>query len=611
MAKDLVINNGKIDTTKLVGAPNVRQINYILNADAEVDTSGWATYADAAQATPVDGTGGTAQTDLWIRSTTSPIRGAGSFRLDKTGSATRQGQGASYNFTIDKADQAKVLTVSFDYEVVSGTYATGDLTVYVYDVTNAQVIQPAGFQVEALGSGVQNKLIATFQTASNSTSYRLILHVASASTQNYTLAFDNVTVGPQTVQYGPPITDWQSYTPTFNGFGTPTSVDMYYRRIGDSVQIYGRFAVGTPTAVEARIGLPSGMAVENSDLPKIVGEWIRNNSLANQVKQGRLTAAAGFTYLTFNYVDTATAAAAGTQQTGFNIISPSEVMWINAFVQVQGWGSSVVMSDSTDTRVVSFYANNTSNQVLTAASTLVSFPNNISDSHGAWSGNNTYTVPVPGDYYVNMIATTTTGAGDIYAYVNNVQSNHILGMTNTNQVFNGGSLFRGLRAGDLITLKSGGNCTLLGGATVCSLNIFRLSGPSAIAATESVSVLGSGTISNATYTAATPIRFTPTSNSHSAYSNATGKFTAPVSGNYLVTAFQDIVTGLSAGNNIRLYINDVQSTILGANPSSTYPVGGSGVVRMLAGQTLDFRISASCTLSSASNWYSITRIGNY
>ena len=33
-------------------------INYILNPDAEAGTTGWATYADTAAATPVDGTGG-------------------------------------------------------------------------------------------------------------------------------------------------------------------------------------------------------------------------------------------------------------------------------------------------------------------------------------------------------------------------------------------------------------------------------------------------------------------------------------------------------------------------------------------------------------------------
>lgn len=57
----------------------------------------------------------------------------------------------------------------------------------------------------------------------------------------------------------PIMTDWQAYTPTFAGLGSPTSIAMYWRRVGDSVQIQGRFTVGTPTTTEARIGLPTGL----------------------------------------------------------------------------------------------------------------------------------------------------------------------------------------------------------------------------------------------------------------------------------------------------------------------------------------------------------------
>ena len=46
-------------------------INYITNGTAEDDTTGWATYADAAGTKPVDGTGGSA-TITWTRNTTTP-----------------------------------------------------------------------------------------------------------------------------------------------------------------------------------------------------------------------------------------------------------------------------------------------------------------------------------------------------------------------------------------------------------------------------------------------------------------------------------------------------------------------------------------------------------
>jgi hypothetical protein len=152
-------------------------INYIDNPDAETATTGWATYADAAATTPVNGTGGAATT-TWTRTTSNPLRGVASFLLTKD-AANRQGEGASYDFTIDDADKAKILSVSFDYEIASGTYADDDVLVYIYDVTNSALIQPAGYKLK--NATIENKHTATFQTASNSTSYRLILHVSSTS----------------------------------------------------------------------------------------------------------------------------------------------------------------------------------------------------------------------------------------------------------------------------------------------------------------------------------------------------------------------------------------------------------------------------------------------
>lgn len=51
------------------------------------------------------------------------------------------------------------------------------------------------------------------------------------------------------------ITPWVAYTPTFTGFGTVSSVEVWSRRVGDTLQIRGRFTSGTSTAVEARVTL--------------------------------------------------------------------------------------------------------------------------------------------------------------------------------------------------------------------------------------------------------------------------------------------------------------------------------------------------------------------
>jgi hypothetical protein len=51
------------------------------------------------------------------------------------------------------------------------------------------------------------------------------------------------------------ITDWVAYTPTFQGFGSPSSIQVYSRRVGDTLQIRGRFTSGTTTGSQARMTL--------------------------------------------------------------------------------------------------------------------------------------------------------------------------------------------------------------------------------------------------------------------------------------------------------------------------------------------------------------------
>jgi hypothetical protein len=48
---------------------------------------------------------------------------------------------------------------------------------------------------------------------------------------------------------------WNPYTPTFTGFGTVTNVQIWSRRVGESLEVRGRFQAGTTTATEARMTL--------------------------------------------------------------------------------------------------------------------------------------------------------------------------------------------------------------------------------------------------------------------------------------------------------------------------------------------------------------------
>jgi hypothetical protein len=168
-------------------------INHITNPEAWVDVSGWATYADAAASAPVDGTGGAPTvTNTRTIAGAELVRGTTGFKFSKD-AANRQGEGKSFDFSIDPVDQGKELSISFDYKT-SANYVDDDVAVFIYDVTNANLITPISNGL--LASTIGDKADVSFTAASNSTSYRLILHVTSVNALAYDVFASFYRVGP-------------------------------------------------------------------------------------------------------------------------------------------------------------------------------------------------------------------------------------------------------------------------------------------------------------------------------------------------------------------------------------------------------------------------------
>lgn len=203
-------------------------INYIENPDAESDTAGYATYADAASSVPTDGTGGS-PTVTYTRSTSAPLRGAASFLLTKD-AANRQGEGASYAFSIDSADVNKSLQISFDVDASDANYVANDMAVYIYDVTNAALITPASVNIAAAKYTLQTTFVA-----SNSTSYRLIFHVASTNASAYAVKFDNISVGPELAALGVSVVDFPTSAISASNFTNATGLTITGRCSGQRV----------------------------------------------------------------------------------------------------------------------------------------------------------------------------------------------------------------------------------------------------------------------------------------------------------------------------------------------------------------------------------------
>ena len=104
--------------------------------------------------------------------------------------------------------------------------------------------------------------VAGAGTINSGTTSQLAYYAASGTTlsglataNNGVLVTDGSGVPSISTTTLPMLTDWVAYTPTIVGFGTPTDVEVWSRRVGDSLEVRGRFVSGTSTVTEAQIYL--------------------------------------------------------------------------------------------------------------------------------------------------------------------------------------------------------------------------------------------------------------------------------------------------------------------------------------------------------------------
>lgn len=634
----------------------VGNVNYITNYNFETDTSGYAAYADAAGTTPVDGTGGSPSATI-TRITSGQLRGNASGRITK-GATNRQGDGVSYDFSIDAADKAKPCAITFDY-TVSANFVSGDssdVRVFIYDVTNAVLITPAPYTIQG-GTGNNWQFKAVFQTAYNSTSYRVIWHIATTNASAWTMDIDQVSVGPQAVSYGPPLGDWTAYTPTYGaGFGTVANSSMYYRRVGDSVQILGSFQCGTVAASVASFTLPSGMAIDYTKVSTGVGAkhgmfLISHGELLLSNNDGGAVFSDGSTTGTLYFGQTGSASSTFAKMNG-NSAHTSNYIFVEATVPVSGWSSTVLMSNDTDTRVVACrYRMNSAQNITYAAIRFLDFSTKDYDTHGAVSGagngiNATATstwrfvAPVPGYYHVDagfsfQSSATIGNVVEIDLYKNGSLSGVLARCTAQNTTtatyYARGSGDVYLTAGDYISIGIYQDFANPSGNSPSSqdmyqwVSIHRLTGPSAIAATETViETRRMGTQAVSAGVGYTPLEFANSEKSThggwttgSGYNSGTGawtttpKWTAPVSGEYEVTVHVEVdaSTNYTTGqaNQIVVYKNGsalpgsvaLDVTWAWAGNTTPYYLKGTRHVTLTAGDYLEVRMASGGGTSSA------------
>lgn len=596
--------------------------NLIPNPDMETNTTaGWllgnvTLTSNFPSGVPTFGSGASGTLSLAV-TTSSPLAGSYSLRYADSAATTAGNFVATDAITVQPGNQARVLQLTADYRVTSGAAtanfsgtASNSLGVAIYDITNAVWIQPAGVYNLVQNSGV-GKLSATVQTPSNSTSLRVVIYNANATSGALTVDFDNVYLGPQIVAQGAAMADAKAVTVT-GSWVSNTTYTCFETQIGDQCTYRFRALLsGAPTATSFILNLPAGRTI---DTAKLAAAQASSSLLGmgTAFDNGTETYPVGVEYQSPTSIACRVLVASGANLTSGAAVTQAAPFtfgntdWVEGTftVPIVGLSSNTVMSNDTDTRVISFNGTYSGTQAVTANVTNISMTAGV-DRAGTWNGTQ-FVVPVSGDYLVSGAVNVSTTATSIAVYRNAATAtsySFFSASAAANTQSAGSVLVTGCVAGDTISLRSNVSCNVLN----ASIGIFRLSGPATIAASEKVVAIYQDTAGSVMSRSTSGGNDTPWTtvpyptrivDSHSAMSS--GVFTAPIAGQYQVNACAAVnnVSG-NTRSQMRLFKNN--TTIVGRGS----PGGGAGedasgnaiasasvsmIVDLLAGETVRAQI---------------------
>lgn len=584
--------------------------------------------------------------------TTTQLLGVGSLQMT-VATAWTSGQGfALPSFTVQKAHLGKVLTFSFYYNALSGganinwsgLLASQTAQIWIYDVTAAAWVQPTGYlgMNQNSGTGV---VTGTFQSSVVSgQQYQLFIFAGANTGGPITIDFDQFYIGPQTSPIGAAITQPIAYTPTFTNFGTMSAVFATWQRIGNSVRVVGNCTTGTLAGAIGSISLPPGLSIDTTLI-------LANNTsgFGTKVGDARGNAANAFAALvtatsTSTTVVYTAAAVSNTAQlvpsNANNAFQTAAPLSFEFTVPVAGWNSNVQLSSDTDTRVISARAWSSSGQSFTSGATTTVVYNNISfDTSGSYNTTTgIYTVPVSGKYKVYGKTIWASASMTAANYFMRAVKNGTAMSAKTNQQVTTATQILCLDiyseidciAGDQLlvdaTQNAGAARTLTTGSTDNEIIIERLSGPSVIAAADSVNMRVNGSATTlVANTAATVVWTNRDFDSSNAMNMATGIYTMPISGKFQHNVNIQ-VTGVIALNS-QCTIDIQKSTAGGSFTTiSEFQTFAGGAMTAQNGQVSDtlsaiagdqFRIQVTSgatgpgiSTTAARVFWSLERIGN-
>jgi hypothetical protein len=592
-------------------------LSYVPVADGngDIDTN-WSTYADAAGTSPVDGEGGS-PTITFATSASGPLRGSNSFLFTKD-AANRQGEGAVYEWAdLATADLSRSLRISFEAST-SQNYADGDIRVYIISSSDNfsadfNVIETVPVELLA-GAGVYTSY---FQTDSSDTDYRLCFHCASTSASAYTVKIDQVEVSPTEKNFGQPITNPTSYTPTYS-HAIVGSQTINYWQVGKYLHVQGivNFNAAGVAGALFTISYPSGLSADTSVVDTTANRstlgycmWYDNGTGFKEVSLCYDTAN------TFCFVNSSNGAILDDEFANGDIIS------FNFRVPIAGWGVTAQLADVNSVRpVIAKYTASGSDSMTDTVAERVYYDTKVEDTHAAVSATNfagqdwTFTAPYSMGYRVtakHALQNTSSFSGTeqyrLSIYGNGVEVARDLRYPNSNNVAKSTetSTNVNLLAGQTIyvevTQNSGGDLPQNGTAAMNQISIESINGNQQAMAGEDHIARASGNPASAT--AGNPVIFpTVDFDTHGSYNNSTGLYTCDSTGKWKVYGY---VTSGNATITLNIAKNgstDVPGGITDGNGEGSF----YGVVSANKGQTL--ALEPSGTLDVASGYIAFEKM---
>ena len=165
----------------------------IENLSGESGTSGWSLYNDNSFYV-TDGTGGVVTAGFtWTTTALSPISGTQSFLLTKP-AALCFGQGVSYDFQISGNFRDTIWSIDLSFKYVTGIERLDNVRIFIYDVDNAQYLQPSPHELIQTAPDGQVSFYSGSFVATTATNYRLCIHCTARHADAFSLQIDDIVI---------------------------------------------------------------------------------------------------------------------------------------------------------------------------------------------------------------------------------------------------------------------------------------------------------------------------------------------------------------------------------------------------------------------------------